>query len=426
MAAGTVIDHEGDNMNCVGWEDGRDNRGAGGGSGDRGNVSSNGTTNAGTKSYNITYIPVTTKVNGENTNTVTVQYSPSAATNVVLPQNTDGYQWVLLVYGKSCAPDGTSASEFATASKAYYGGDVEELARTIVLAHVYGDLTFQEIPTRCNIQDRTNNYQLLEDAMTWGYPVTARLLDRTLYRDNHYNTICLPFDMTASQYSSSPLMGATIMKMDQDVTGYYANGVQNPSTNEYYNYPIVLLWFTDADPAHNGLQKGKPYLVKWAEKSDMTSDGDHVDNTHDTEKDSDRHELDFANVTIGEKTAGSWETQSSTSGVITFQGTFGLSADLNGPTRLLLGGNDTLYYPSTTMNVGACRGYFIIPEAAANGAKQFVMGFDDEEETTAIKMVNGSWIETKGSDTYYNLNGQRLSAPQKGINIVNGKKVVIK
>ena len=35
-------------------------------------------------------------------------------------------------------------------------------------------------------------------------------------------------------------------------------------------------------------------------------------------------------------------------------------------------------------------------------------------------------FKVQGADTYFNLNGQRLSAPQKGINIVNGKKVIIK
>ena len=52
------------------------------------------------------------------------------------------------------------------------------------------------------------------------------------------------------------------------------------------------------------------------------------------------------------------------------------------------------------------------------------MSFDDEM-TTAIqtpKLNNGS----KDSDNFFNLNGQRLSAPQKGINIVNGKKVLVK
>jgi hypothetical protein len=35
-------------------------------------------------------------------------------------------------------------------------------------------------------------------------------------------------------------------------------------------------------------------------------------------------------------------------------------------------------------------------------------------------------IENEDDARIYNLSGQRLSAPQKGINIINGRKVVIK
>lgn len=45
-------------------------------------------------------------------------------------------------------------------------------------------------------------------------------------------------------------------------------------------------------------------------------------------------------------------------------------------------------------------------------------------ETTGIKELKDSSIEELKS--FYNLNGQRMSAPQKGINVVNGKKIIIK
>ena len=76
------------------------------------------------------------------------------------------------------------------------------------------------------------------------------------------------------------------------------------------------------------------------------------------------------------------------------------------------------------MSVNSCRGYFIIPDAAAN-AQQFVMSFDDDEMTTTIQTLNVD-KGSKDDNAVYNLNGQRLSAPRKGLNIVNGKKVIIK
>lgn len=59
--------------------------------------------------------------------------------------------------------------------------------------------------------------------------------------------------------------------------------------------------------------------------------------------------------------------------------------------------------------------YLAVP--AASAAKSFVLG----APATAIKSVN-----TTSSSAIYNLAGQRLSQPQKGINIVDGKKVLVK
>ena len=45
------------------------------------------------------------------------------------------------------------------------------------------------------------------------------------------------------------------------------------------------------------------------------------------------------------------------------------------------------------------------------------------DETTGMKSVQGSGLTVNG---YYNLNGQRVNQPTKGLYIVNGKKVIIK
>ena len=445
MAAGTVKDHEGDDMTCEGWENNVDNRGDGGNSGDRGNPSSNGTQNTGNLTYNITYNPIKTEINGKTGNTpnsLTVTYSPGAP-NIVLPANTEGYNWVLTTYGKSCAPNGTPVNTFATATTKYFGGNGDETSRTITPVNVYGDLVFQEVATMLIMECSTsgesaNNDQEIEEfydyGYNYGYNVTTRLQNRTLYRDDHWNTICLPFAMTPAQIAASPLKGATIMKMNESVTGYYPSGYVNKEGYQVKNYghPIVLFWFDTVDINGSGtvLEAGKPYLVKWTEPYEdpngIWTDGNYADNG------TTRHQLDFPGVTITATVPGSWTGKGTTDGNVTFQGTFSLSANLtkldaSGKMNLVLGANDKLYHPleNDAINVGACRGYFKIPAAAAAAAPQFVMGFDDGE-TTSIRTVNGSGLTVHGSDTYYNLNGQRLSAPQKGINIVNGKKVIIK
>lgn len=51
------------------------------------------------------------------------------------------------------------------------------------------------------------------------------------------------------------------------------------------------------------------------------------------------------------------------------------------------------------------------------------LGFDDE--TTGIESIDVSTENTNVAREYYNLNGQRVTTPTKGLYIVNGKKVII-
>ena len=50
----------------------------------------------------------------------------------------------------------------------------------------------------------------------------------------------------------------------------------------------------------------------------------------------------------------------------------------------------------------------------------------DGGDATGINMINGEGLKINGSEVYYNLQGQRVLYPTKGLYIVNGKKVIIK
>ena len=398
------------------WRDDLDSKGGSGGG--TGSSSAAGSMNTGEKTYTITLQPTKTKVNGTNLDAVTKTYAPSTLTTFILPKNKSGYQWALLVYGKSCKADGTAGSVFTTATKEFFGGEAtDDALRTIVLNDVYGDMTFVEVATTCKLKSSGDNSETLldffynEEILSQKYPVTVRLQNRTLYTDDKYNTLCLPFGMTPSQFDISILQGATIYEMNTTATGYYPDGTQIPDAMYRKEGPVLYLKFDLVNASTNGLEAGKPYLVKW------TSGSNFVDNTSDGNT---RHEVDFYNVTVTKLAP-----QAPAANGVTFQGTFSSSATLTAgdKTKLILGADNKLYYPSKNINVGACRAYFIIPAAAAS-AREMVLSFDDEM-TTAIqtpKLNNGS----KDSDNFFNLNGQRLSAPKKGINIVNGKKVLVK
>ena len=403
--------------------------GAGGGKGNNASASG-GSQNTGNLTYTITYhwaVPSDPEVT-----TTTATYSPSTGASVTLPQNTlDGYQWALGVYGKDCHVSG-EASEFTTASKEFYGGNFDATAnRTIYLKDVYGNIDFYEVKSVCMLKNTGSNVQEIGDFFVADnnpnannvpkWPITVRLQDRTLYKDSHWNTICLPFGMTKDQVSASPLAGATIKKLNTEVSGYYPSGQVNkaPIQNFNYGHPVVLFWFDDVNLNSENLEAGKPYLVKWEYGDNL------VDDTSEPEDpDTPLHQLDFNYVTVKETTAGSWLGSGTTSGNANFVGTFSSTQLLGGNHKtLILGADDTLYYPSTDLSVAACRGFFTIPEGAAN-ARQIVMGFGDGETTSIIATLNDK-VE-KVNDNVYNLNGQRLNVLQKGINIVNGKKVVIK
>ncbi len=62
-------------------------------------------------------------------------------------------------------------------------------------------------------------------------------------------------------------------------------------------------------------------------------------------------------------------------------------------------------------------------EVAKPGVKGFVFAFADQAD--GINEVNGQWSTVNGQ-SIFNLAGQRIQKMQKGINIVNGKKVVLK
>ena len=71
--------------------------------------------------------------------------------------------------------------------------------------------------------------------------------------------------------------------------------------------------------------------------------------------------------------------------------------------------------------IAANKAYLAVPEERASLARSF---WFDEGETTSLREVRGLKAEVRGE--YYNLNGQRVAQPSKGLYIVNGKKVMFK
>ena len=118
---------------------------------------------------------------------------------------------------------------------------------------------------------------------------------------------------------------------------------------------------------------------------------------------------------------------------VTFMGTYKkLSYDADDRSILLLGANNTLYYPQSGASLGAQRAYFKLSGITAGdkaaSVRSFVLDFGgDDGETTGIMNVQCSMFNVQ-SDNWYSLDGRKLAGKpaQKGLYINKGVKIVIK
>ena len=79
------------------------------------------------------------------------------------------------------------------------------------------------------------------------------------------------------------------------------------------------------------------------------------------------------------------------------------------------------FFRAKNNSVAVGKAYLQIPQGSS--ARQFTfIGLDGTTETTGINSIAAE----KKSNEVYNLQGQRMAAPQKGLYIMNGKKVVLK
>ena len=81
------------------------------------------------------------------------------------------------------------------------------------------------------------------------------------------------------------------------------------------------------------------------------------------------------------------------------------------------------FYKANAQTVASNRAYLHTLTANISGGAPLYMFFNDSE-TTGINAVKGAEFKVNGE--YYNLAGQRVAQPTKGLYIVNGRKVVIK
>ena len=150
------------------------------------------------------------------------------------------------------------------------------------------------------------------------------------------------------------------------------------------------------------IEAGKPYLVKVAANTDLSA-------------------APFTGAIVSK------DAQPFTSADVDFIPTLGATTIPDGDTKavLFLAANNTLLNPSALpANMKGFRAYFQLKGETASLARAFSIDFGDGE-TTGIKAIDNGQL-TIDNDRYYDLQGRKVNAAQKGVYIQNGKKVIIR
>ena len=229
-----------------------------------------------------------------------------------------------------------------------------------------------------------------------GKPCNVTLEGRIFHRDNTWNTIFVPFDITVE---GSLLDGADVRALEE-VT---------------IDGEIVTLNFSE-EGAVTEIKAGTPYIIKWE------YDDDNIESPVFTDVIIDK------TVNEVECPFGS-EDQPEAAGTVTFKGTYS-PIIFSAPNKsiLFIGGENTLYYPLDGARIGAQRAYFhlagITADSKLTGVKHYVMniGNDDPIGIKGIKEFNDP------DESWYDLSGRKLSRKpgMKGIYINGGKTVIVK
>ena len=191
-----------------------------------------------------------------------------------------------------------------------------------------------------------------------------------------WNTLCLPFNVTKET------MEAALGK-NQDI-----------QMRTFSSYADNVMTF-DAVADDAVITAGTPFLIKL--------------NTTFTNP-------TFNSVTVSNSTAA----QTVTRGDVSFIGTYSKKELATDGTELFITTSGGLAIPTTNGNVmNGMRAYIKVPESmkfTPNGVRLAI-----DNETTSIQSVT----TTSQPDAVYNLSGQRLQQPRKGLNIVRKNRKLI-
>lgn len=342
--------------------------------------------------YNVKFYAV-----GVSPNTNNSTYQVGSTAKVTLPslQDDSKYKWILSIYGNVIGE-----------TSGHCGGPngyVYEPGTTVDLSNIYGDIEFCAIYIGCTIDCASETEQWWNT--TWAYLAGGKyavvnLKNRKLYKDGYWNTLTLPFSLSTEKLATTCLAGADIRKFEN---------ASWDGTNK-----ALTLNFSDSNEGK--IDAGVPYIIRWADTGEVIEDPcfTNVEVTL----------TDQANLD-DEDEYNNYETESNG---VRFQALIGPSQLQANNNMFVLGAKNNIYKVTKQMYVYATHAYFdCYSNSNISMAHEITLDFGGGEQiSTLIENVETDGLRQNTIEGIFNLNGQRLDAPQKGINIINGKKVVIK
>lgn len=271
-----------------------------------------------------------------------------------------------------------------------------------------GDITADDgaVPALRHNADNNTAISLLKAIPEAIKNYNVSIADRTLYKDNYWNTLCLPFSLgktdaaAGHHFDGTPLEGAVVKELDTD--GIYSGHKTGVEGNTLH------LYFKEA----TSITAGKPYFVKY-------SGGDNI------------VEPVFRGIRVC-NTTPTGVTSEDTS--VTFLGRYtSLSYAAADQSVLLMGEKSKLYYPLSGASIGAFLAYFQLNNGITAGdlpssIKSFVHNLDDEILDGIVLPPALHAQSSASAALWFTLDGRRLDKQptQPGLYIVGGRKVVIK
>ncbi len=208
---------------------------------------------------------------------------------------------------------------------------------------------------------------------------------------NEWSTLCLPFAMTAAQVTEA---------FGNDVQLAEFTGWETTEYNNDDDPTAITVSFNDV----TAIEANTPYIIKVSSPvSEFTVDGVDIDSD------------DEPGVTVGKKSKG------------TFGSFTGSYVPMLIDEECLFLSDNKFWYSTGATRMKGFRAYFYFQDVLADydGATSARIGMvlTDEAVTGISEMMTKRHGE---SERYYNLKGQQVDSPSKGLYIKDGKKMVVK